>query len=40
LAYDLKYINKNEFIELQEQITKISKMISGLIKYLENSNKK
>lgn len=40
LAHDLKYIDKNELIELQEQITSISKMISGLIRYLENSNKK
>ena len=40
LAFDLKYINKNEFKELHEQITKVSKMLSGLIKYLENSNKK
>ena len=40
LAYDLEYIDKNEFKKLQKQITDISKMISGLIKYLENSNKK
>lgn len=40
LAYDLNYIEKDEFKELQKQITNVSKMISGLIKYLENSNKK
>jgi len=40
LALDLKYLNKIDFNKLKNHITEISKMIRGLIKYLENSNKK
>lgn len=34
LALDLEYIEYKEFIILKEQIENISKMLSGLIKYL------
>ena len=34
LAFDLEYIVKQEFEELLESITEISKLLSGLIKYL------
>lgn len=40
LAWDLEYLTKDEFTKLHTIITDISKMISGLIKYLENSNNK
>ncbi len=40
LALDLEYITKQEFIKLHAKITDISKMISGLISYLEKSKKK
>jgi four helix bundle protein len=34
LAFDLDYIAKQEFDELLESVTEISKLLSGLIKYL------
>jgi four helix bundle protein len=34
LAFDLEYIAKQEFEELLESITEISKLLSGFIKYL------
>jgi four helix bundle protein len=34
LAYDLKYINKEEFDPPYKQTLEISKMLSGLIKTL------
>ncbi len=34
LAFDLNYISKQEFEELIESITEISKLLSGFIKYL------
>jgi four helix bundle protein len=34
LAFDLEYIVKQEFEELLESITEISKLLSGFIKYL------
>lgn len=34
LALDLEYIEYDEFIKLKAQIENISKMLSGLIKYL------
>lgn len=34
LAFDLEYISKQEFEELLESITEISKLLSGFIKYL------
>lgn len=37
LAFDLGYIRKDEFEELLINITDISKLISGLIKYLNKS---
>ena len=36
LAYDLSYINKEEFDELFDAVNEISKMIYGLIKYLKS----
>lgn len=35
LSLDLNYLTKEEFNTLYSQITEISKMISGLIKYLK-----
>lgn len=37
LAFDLNYIGKNEFEELFNNISDISKLISGFIKYLNKS---
>lgn len=34
LAFDLEYITKQEFEELLESVSEISKLISGFIKYL------
>ena len=34
LAFDLEYIAKQEFDELLESVTEISKLLSGFIKYL------
>lgn len=34
LAFDLHYIKENDFLKLKQQIENISKMLSGLIKYL------
>ncbi|WP_047418024.1 four helix bundle protein [Cellulophaga sp. Hel_I_12] len=34
LAFDLGYIGEDDFLKLKEQIENISKMLSGLIKYL------
>jgi len=39
LALDLKYISQIEFDELYFNVSDISKLISGFIKYLENSQK-
>ena len=39
LAFDLEYITKQEFEELLESVTEISKLLSGFIKYLESSRK-
>lgn len=39
LALDLNYISKLEFDELYLNVSDISKLISGFIKYLENSQK-
>ena len=39
LALDLKYISEIEFDELFLKISDISKLLSGFIKYLENSQK-
>ena len=39
LALDLNYLEQSEFDQLNNGITNISKMISGLIKYLDKSNK-
>ena len=35
LAYDLEYLNDNDFNELKTNALEISKMISGFIKYLK-----
>lgn len=39
LSLDLNYIKKDDFDKLYSQITEISKMIGGMIKYLKNSYK-
>ena len=39
LASDLNYIEKVEFEELFKNVSDISKLISGFIKYLENSQR-
>jgi four helix bundle protein len=39
LALDLNYITKIEFDELFEDVSDISKLISGFIKYLNDSQK-
>jgi hypothetical protein len=39
LALDLNYISKIEFDELFENVSDISKLISGFIKYLNDSQK-
>jgi four helix bundle protein len=39
LAFDLDYITKQEFENLIESITEISKLLSGFIKYLQTSQK-
>jgi len=39
LSVDLNYISKDKFEELYENATDISKMLSGLIKYLNNLDK-
>jgi four helix bundle protein len=38
LSFDLNYITKDKFEELYQSATDISKMLSGLIKYLNQSN--
>ena len=38
LSFDLNYISKDKFEELYQSATDISKMLSGLIKYLNHSN--
>ena len=40
LSLDLNYIKKDDFDKLYNQITGISKMISGMIKYLKKSYNK
>jgi four helix bundle protein len=37
LAFDLDYIEKQEFDELLESVTEISKLLSGFIKYLSSN---
>ncbi|WP_317208785.1 four helix bundle protein [Flavobacterium algicola] len=39
LALDLNYISKNEFDDLFMNISDISKLLSGFIKYLTDSQK-
>jgi four helix bundle protein len=39
LAFDLNYIEKMEFEELFNDVSDISKLISGFIKYLNDSQK-
>ncbi len=34
LAFDLKYLSNNEFEHLRSKVNEVSKLISGLIKYL------
>lgn len=40
LALDLNYISKIEFDELYLNVSDISKLLSGFIKYLNDSQKK
>lgn len=37
LALDLKYINKEEFGKMNNKVNDISKLLSGLIKYLNST---
>jgi four helix bundle protein len=37
LAFDIKYINKNEFEELKLKTNEVSKLIGGLLKYLHST---
>ncbi|WP_243766020.1 four helix bundle protein [Polaribacter cellanae] len=37
LALDIKYIDKNEFEQLKLKINEVSKLISGLLKYLHST---
>ena len=37
LAFDIEYISKNEFEEIQLRINEVSKLISGLLKYLHST---
>lgn len=37
LAFDIKYISKNEFEELKLKTNEVSKLISGLLKYLHST---
>ncbi|MCU0413359.1 MAG: four helix bundle protein [Ignavibacteriaceae bacterium] len=39
-AYDLQYINKDEFDLTYDQCIKVKKLIGGFIRYLDLSNKK
>ena len=38
LSFDQNYIDKKEFKELYDKVTTISKMLSGLMSYLQNAN--
>lgn len=38
VAFDLDYISKNDFDKLLQLVTETSKMISGLISYLQSSD--
>lgn len=37
LALDLQYLTKDKFIELQTKVNEVSKLLSGLIKYLNST---
>lgn len=37
LAFDLAYMNKEEFEELNFKVNEVSKLLSGLIKYLHST---
>ncbi len=37
LAFDINYISKSEFKELKLKINEVSKLISGLLKYLQST---
>lgn len=37
LAFDLKYIDKNEFEQLKLNVNEVSKLLSGLLKYLQST---
>jgi len=37
LAFDLKYISEGEFKKLKLKVNEVSKLVSGLIKYLQST---
>ncbi|WP_371807797.1 hypothetical protein [Lutibacter sp. B1] len=37
LAYNLEYINFEEFNNLKDKLSEVSKLISGFIKYLNST---
>lgn len=39
VAFDIGYLNESTFADLKEQCEEVSRLISGLIRYLRNSGK-
>ncbi len=37
LAYDIEYIEKGEFEKIKLQVNEVSKLLSGLLKYLHST---
>ena len=40
IAFDLGYLHKEDFIRLEQQVTRISYMVGGFMKYLKRSGQK
>jgi four helix bundle protein len=40
IAFELGYLSKEDFSRLEEQVTKISHMLGGFMKYLKRSSQK
>ena len=40
IAFDLGYLHKEDFIRLEQQVTRISYMLGGFMKYLKRSGQK
>ena len=40
IAFELGYLSKEDFSRLEEQVTKISHMVGGFMKYLKRSRQK